>query len=231
MSDLEERVTALEEALAHPPSFLDAPEMSEADAQRLREAFAECAARNEPLRVIPHTPLLTPALARELVRECVTIVQPGELLAIRVPDWWTPNGVYETNKWAAAWLTDNTPGVKVLFVPGEEFAIANPETDDEFIARIKRALPRIQADARKPVGSRIPRPGDAPGVVFTAADPQPPPGTRVRDDCGLTWRRGDPRLGEDYWVRGDSTGGDPESWSKIAGNYGPVTVLEWGDSA
>lgn len=61
----------------------------------------------------------------------------------------------------------------------------------------------------------------AVGAVLTPADPEPPVGTLVRDDCGTRWGH----VG-DYWVPLD-TGGetwDPESWTKIAGNYGPVTV-------
>lgn len=65
--------------------------------------------------------------------------------------------------------------------------------------------------------------------VLTSGDPQPPPGTVVRDDCGVTWER----YGEDegdYWLQvGGGADSDPESWAKIAGTYGPVTVLEWGE--
>ncbi|MCX4232027.1 hypothetical protein [Streptomyces ortus] len=59
-------------------------------------------------------------------------------------------------------------------------------------------------------------------TVLTSADPEPPPGTRVLDDCGITW------INSGYypvaWMpyRGD---GDPESWTKVAGNYGPVRVV------
>ena len=57
---------------------------------------------------------------------------------------------------------------------------------------------------------------------LTAADPQPPRGTVVRDDCGVTWQRD---YCEGYWLRADSPDGDPESWAKIAGNYGPVVII------
>lgn len=62
--------------------------------------------------------------------------------------------------------------------------------------------------------------------LLTASDPEPPSGTVVRDSAGGgTWEHY-----EDggYWVRTDIDDCDPESWAKIAGNYGPVTVLEWG---
>lgn len=64
------------------------------------------------------------------------------------------------------------------------------------------------------------------GAILTSADPEPPVGTMVRDDCGLTW------VNDGYrpccWVRPDLVEQDihdPETWTKIAGNYGPVTIL------
>lgn len=65
--------------------------------------------------------------------------------------------------------------------------------------------------------------------ILTSSGPEPPPGTTVRDDCGTEWERYGPDEG-DYWLRTDDDGtSDPESWTKIAGNYGPATVLEWGE--
>ena len=61
-------------------------------------------------------------------------------------------------------------------------------------------------------------------MKLSAGDPEPPPGTVVRDATGWEWYRSEEG---DYWLSEKS--GDPESWTKIAGNYGPVTVLEWGD--
>jgi hypothetical protein len=60
-------------------------------------------------------------------------------------------------------------------------------------------------------------------TVPTSAEPEPPAGTVVLDDCGLTW------INSGYypaaWMRTDDEG-DPETWTKVAGNYGPVTVLK-----
>lgn len=61
-------------------------------------------------------------------------------------------------------------------------------------------------------------------VVLTSADPEPPAGTVVRDDLGREWGR-DWDGGAAPWTRTDGTD-DPESWTKVAGNYGPVTVIE-----
>lgn len=64
-------------------------------------------------------------------------------------------------------------------------------------------------------------------VTLTSADPEPPPGTVVRDRHGGTWELSDEAEGGMWW-RTDADD-DPESWTKIAGNYGPVTMLEWGE--
>lgn len=65
-----------------------------------------------------------------------------------------------------------------------------------------------------------------PGDHLNSLDPEPPAGTRVRDDCGVEW------VNDGYypcaWVRlnsPDPDNSDPETWTKIAGNYGPVTIL------
>lgn len=73
-----------------------------------------------------------------------------------------------------------------------------------------------------PAFGGIPKPPVVAGQVLTAADPEPSVGTLVTDACGARWGN----VG-DYWVPMDVKGGDwdPESWAKIAGNYGPVTVI------
>lgn len=63
--------------------------------------------------------------------------------------------------------------------------------------------------------------------VLASAGPEPPPGTIVRDYLGRTWELADEDEGGLWW-RTDADD-DPESWTKIAGNYGPVTVLELGE--
>jgi len=63
--------------------------------------------------------------------------------------------------------------------------------------------------------------------MLTASDPEPPPGTLVRDDCGQEWFNDGHR--PCCWVQPDAEVHDPESWMKVAGSYGPVIVLEWGE--
>lgn len=67
------------------------------------------------------------------------------------------------------------------------------------------------------------------GRRLTARDPEPPMGSVVLNDCGIVW------LNDGYapccWVRPDLVARDihdPETWRKIAGNYGPVTIKRWG---
>lgn len=63
------------------------------------------------------------------------------------------------------------------------------------------------------------------GRTLSAADPQLPAGAVVSDACGTRWVNSGRRLA---WISLDHDG-DPESWEKVAGNYGPVTVIRWGD--
>lgn len=65
-----------------------------------------------------------------------------------------------------------------------------------------------------------------PARILTSSDPEPPAGTVVRDCWGRTWELAWEDEGGMWW-RTDADD-DPESWTKVAGNYGPVTVLEEG---
>lgn len=63
------------------------------------------------------------------------------------------------------------------------------------------------------------------GQVLDSRDPQPTVGTIVQDSAGgLLWENDG-----NYPSAWTADGNDPESWTKVAGNYGPVTVVEWGD--
>jgi hypothetical protein len=56
-------------------------------------------------------------------------------------------------------------------------------------------------------------------TTLTNRDPEPPAGSVVIA-CGVTWKR-DEDGGAACW---SSPGGEVETWTKIAGNYGPVIV-------
>lgn len=59
---------------------------------------------------------------------------------------------------------------------------------------------------------------------LTSLHQEPPPGTIVMDDHGIRWSRAE----AGYWLREGREDGDPESWNKVAGNYGPVRVVSHG---
>lgn len=117
-------MAALEEKLAH-PLLVTAPEITDEQAAQFREGLDE-ALRSQPFRfqVLPPRPLLTPGTARELLRECVTVVKPGEVLVVRASDSWTPMQVRELQYFADAMNEYRELGVAILFMPGEEFAVA-----------------------------------------------------------------------------------------------------------
>jgi len=123
VADLFERVAALEARLA--PMYVtysSLPPLTEAQEAELRESLAEALKLGPPPRLIPPEPLLSPAQVRYLLRQCVTVVKPGETLVIRGRDW-TPNQVREIQDWMDAMHEDGTIGFKVLAVIGDELGV------------------------------------------------------------------------------------------------------------
>jgi len=86
---------------------------------------------------------LTPDEIRQLLRECVTVVKPGETLVLRCPEGWTPDQAGEMQRHAARWLEENAPEVKVLIVPHLDMAVVQPEDDIAFTKRIERVWPAL----------------------------------------------------------------------------------------
>lgn len=66
------------------------------------------------------------------------------------------------------------------------------------------------------------------GALLTSADPEPPAGTVVETESGERWWR-DGGPGPCEWFPLSQLTNpdrhDPESWTKVAGNYGPVKVV------
>jgi len=71
---------------------------------------------------------LTSDALRQLVRECVTVVRPGEILVLRPGAQFTPDQLSEIQEMVNWWLKHNAPGIKALVVPGEGGQIIRQET-------------------------------------------------------------------------------------------------------
>ena len=121
---LAERVAALEELIAHPMMAIGAPaaEFTEEQEAELREALASLDGKPFELHVIPPRPLLTPELAGELLRECVTVVKPGEALVLRTENW-TPNQVREYQDVLDRWHDGGGLPFKVVVVIADELGV------------------------------------------------------------------------------------------------------------
>ena len=128
MPDLEEREAALEEMVAHPLRIVSAPPGNFSDAQvaELRQQFDAAMSGPYEHRVIPSPPPLTPDEIRQLLRECVTVVKPGETLIVRVPVTWAMDQVSNYQKNFSDWARWLDLPFKVIVVIGEELGVAEP---------------------------------------------------------------------------------------------------------
>ena len=121
---LEERVAALEARLApFQVTYSAWPALTEEETAELKEQIA--ALQQEPLmhRVIHLPPPLTPEQVRQLLRECVTVVKPGETLVVRVGFDITPMQVRELQDAADGMCEYRGLPFKVLVFPGDELAV------------------------------------------------------------------------------------------------------------
>jgi hypothetical protein len=133
---LEERVAALEGMMTITAPGFTADEAAEWQ----RELEAALTDGKHRITILQPAPVLTPETARALLAECVTVVQPGEVLAVRCPDSWNAQQVDEINRYAAA--RAEGLGISVLFVLGEEFAAVQPDPNDrQFRAKLDKHLP------------------------------------------------------------------------------------------
>ena len=121
MSTLEERVAALEEmALAQPVTA----EMTEEQAREFERDWQEALSKPQHLLVPPQHPPLGEDEIRQLLRECVTVVKPGETLILRCGREWTPQQMREIQDMVDATAEWRGLGFKVLVVPADELGVA-----------------------------------------------------------------------------------------------------------
>jgi hypothetical protein len=120
---LEERVAALEALLLpRDPAWTDeqAAEFGTEFERHLSEGPFKL--REYEVRPLPPVPVLTPETAMALAREYVTIVRPGEVLAVRLPMDFRGEAMDRVREFACR--VGREAGVKVAFIPGEEFGVA-----------------------------------------------------------------------------------------------------------
>jgi ribosomal protein L16 Arg81 hydroxylase len=119
---LEERVAALEALTLQPATA----EMTDEQVREFEKNFAQIVTQPWQPQILPSRPPLTQDEVRQLLRECVTVVKPGETLVIRGDRNWSPNQLREVQDWldkAAEWR--DLP-FKIVVVPGEELGVAEP---------------------------------------------------------------------------------------------------------
>jgi hypothetical protein len=68
-----------------------------------------------------------PSVIRDMLSGCVTVIRPGETLAVRARSDWTAHQVAELQRYANAVTTGEPYGFAVLFLPGDEFAVVTKE--------------------------------------------------------------------------------------------------------
>lgn len=102
------------------------PEQAQEFKAEFERSWAE--RKYEPLKILAPRPLLTPEIARELLRECVTVVKPGEVLAVRLPLDMNGDDMDRAREYALR--VERQSGIKVAFIPGEEFAAVDAGAED-----------------------------------------------------------------------------------------------------
>ena len=136
---LEERAAALEALTLQPATA----EMTDEQVREFEKNFAQIVTQPWQPQVPSPRPPLTQDEVRHLLRECVTVVKPGETLIVRVGPEWTPmqmREMQESLNWG--WGTEDGLPFRTLVIPGEELGVAEPFTP---IAPLPMAEPPDQS--------------------------------------------------------------------------------------
>lgn len=101
---------------------------------------------------------LGPGELRAMLRECVNVVEPGDVLVIRLPPQYEAHQVNELGRYVTMWLADHAPGVHALVVPAEEITVFRPAPfvtfgeqpagplPPEVVEDVRRRLAEVRAD-------------------------------------------------------------------------------------
>ena len=123
--------------------------MTDEQAAEFAERFA--AAREEqkgrPQMRVLHRELLSPEEIRSLLRECVTVVKPGEVLVIRVSENMTPRQCSEYQQAVDGWIAYGDLGIKVMVLPGEGLGIAQEKAAQDHAAWLKDVRYDVYSDS------------------------------------------------------------------------------------
>ena len=115
---------------------LPAMTMTDEEAAEFAERFAVYMAENSLThRVIPLPPPLSPDQIRSLLRECVTVVKPGEVLVIRAPGDWTPGQLREYAEHLEYYAGEM--GIRAMVVVGDELGVAETVPGRDHAAWLK----------------------------------------------------------------------------------------------
>ena len=94
---------------------------------------------------------LTPEQIRSFLKDNVTVVAPGETLVIRANDL-TPNQARELSD-LMNYAGENGPYLpfRTVVVPGDGLGVVGAETDEQFAARVAKALgsPQVRQAIRR----------------------------------------------------------------------------------
>ena len=122
MTPLEQAAVLIAESLDIKPGVVMTGEQAAEFREHFEAALAEAHHHLVP-RVLP--PLSEPEV-RQLLRECVTVVKPGETLIIRGDRNWTPGQLREVQDWLDREPEWRGLDFRILVVPGEELGVAEP---------------------------------------------------------------------------------------------------------
>lgn len=128
-TDLEQRVAALEEMLANPARWFVLPAwqpLTPEQEAEIRKDIEAVAAEPYKMRVIEQPPPFTKDEVRQILRECVTVVQPGEHLILRVPWTASPTQVRELQDFANQTMEWLGLPFRMLVLPGDELGVTQP---------------------------------------------------------------------------------------------------------
>jgi len=109
---------------------------------------ARLAGERNHLPEVVNQPSLSPEEIRLLLRECVTVVKPGEILVLRAYEWMTPAQVREVDEGARDWLKDNAPAVRAIILPFEGLGVIEGGFDERVAEAINTLGPVVGVDGK-----------------------------------------------------------------------------------